>query len=155
MLNLQLQQNLEAAFKPQGIVAYSNCCRLGCTDTYEEYDPDFKINEKGGICFIRLHLNGMNYTQNPRKVYALYDDHKYLMQHWATEEAKLDQWAAILGLKRNEYKITKPRNQDTAILIDILKDLELEEPPADDTEDADMNDRIQKSMMAFSRKYSV
>lgn len=155
MLNLQLQEKLEAAFKPQGIVAYSNCCRLGCTNTYEEHDPEFNINEEGGICFIRLYLNGMNYDQNPQKVYAEYDSHKYLMQHWAAEEAKLDQWAAILGLQQNEYKITKPRNQDTAICITILKDLELEEPPADDTEEADMNDRIQKGMMAFSRRYGI
>jgi hypothetical protein len=153
MINAQLQQDLAAAFKPQGIVAYSNCCRLGCTGTYEEDDPDFKINEEGGICFIRLHLNGMNYDQNPRKVYAQYDSHEYLMQHWAAEEAKLDQWAAVVGLKRNEYRITQPPNQDTAILIDILKDLELEEPQ-EDTDEENLMIRLEKIKPKLARRYS-
>jgi hypothetical protein len=128
MLNVKLQQDLEAAFKPLGIVAFSNCCRLGCTGTYEEDDPDFKINEEGGICFIRLHLNGMNYRSLPDSASAMYESHDYLMQHWAAEEAKLDQWAAILGLQKGEYTITKPRNQEQAIIIKFLKPVQLEEP---------------------------
>jgi len=126
--NIQLQHALEAAFKPQGIVAYSNCCRLGCTGTYEEEDPDFKLNEDGGIFFIRLHLNGMNYDPNPSGASAHYESHEYLMQHWAAEEAKLHQWAAILGLQCDEYIITQPPNQAITVRIEFLRPLRLEKP---------------------------
>lgn len=127
MLNIQLQDALEAAFKPQGIVAYSNCCRLGCTGTYED-DPDFKLNEDGGIFFVRLHLNGMNYDPNPSRASAHYESYEYLMQHWAAEEAKLHQWATILGLQRDEYIITQPPNQAITVRIDFLKPIQLEAP---------------------------
>jgi hypothetical protein len=136
MLNAKLQQDLEAEFKPLGIVAYSNCCRLGCTGTYEEDDPDFKINEEGGIFFIRLHLNGMNYNSQPKAVYAQYENYDYLMQHWAAEEAKLDQWAAILGLQKGDYTINKPPNQHNAIEIKFEKQVQLEEPYDEDEDEA-------------------
>lgn len=50
-LNEKLQTELEQAFKPLGIVAYTNCCRLGCTGTYEEDDPDFQLTDKPGVYF--------------------------------------------------------------------------------------------------------
>ena len=131
-LNEKLQQDFEAAFKPQGIVAFSNCCRLGCTGTYEEDDPDFKHNQDGGIFFIRLHLNGMNYNAQPKAVYAHYSNYQYLMQHWAAEEAKLDKWAWILGLQKGEYTINKPPNENTAIEITFEKQFQLEAEPEED-----------------------
>ena len=33
---------LETEFKPLGIVAYSNCCRYGCSGAYNEDDPNFE-----------------------------------------------------------------------------------------------------------------
>ena len=58
--NENLQHELERVFKPMGLVAYSNCCRWGCTGAYDEDDAEFVPRNKG-IYFIRLHLNGMNY----------------------------------------------------------------------------------------------
>lgn len=67
--NKNLQAALEAEFRPLGIVPFSNCCRLGCSGTFEEEDPDFDIRSTG-VFFIRLHLNGLNYRSHPQDVYA-------------------------------------------------------------------------------------
>jgi hypothetical protein len=130
-LNDNLQTELEAAFKPLGIVAYSNCCRLGCTGTYEEDDPDFKITDKDGIYFIKIYLSGMNYIHNPQSAHACYYKFDYLMSNWEAEESKLDHWASILGLSKDEYFIKKPQNQQEAIHIEFHKPLALEIPKAD------------------------
>ena len=108
-LNKNLQLRLKQFFKPLGIVAYSLCCREGCTGAYDENDEDF-VHRLKGIVFIRLHLDGMNYDSldhnlNPKVCYASYHDFDYLMGNWEQEKDILDQWCFILGLSSHEYQV--------------------------------------------------
>lgn len=124
-LNARLQDRLEAHFKPLGIVAYSCCCRLGCTGNYgDEIAP-----RDNGVVFIRLHLDGMNYHPSPESCYAQYRDFDYLMANWDQEKALLEKWCELLGLGPGGYTITKPDNDDTAIEIQFTASLHLEEEP--------------------------
>jgi hypothetical protein len=36
LMNSTLERALEETFKPLGIVAFSRCCRWGCTGSYDE-----------------------------------------------------------------------------------------------------------------------
>jgi hypothetical protein len=123
-LNLELQNKLKKEFKPLGIVAYSNCCRPGCTGTYEE-DDDFKGRDDSGINYISLFLNGINYRQHPDKAYASYDNFKYLMANWIKERKLIKRWAEIVGV---EVKIKKPKSKKIAVEIIFSKPLNLEKP---------------------------
>ena len=40
-LNKDLQSRLKEHFHPLGIVAYSNCCRFGCSGSYNEDDEQY------------------------------------------------------------------------------------------------------------------
>ena len=93
-LNRDLCKALEEHFRPKGVVAFSRCCRLGCTGTYGE-NPNFEEREKG-IYFIRLHLAGMNYDPNPKDCYAHYVDFTYLMDNWDEERKLLTQFCRIV-----------------------------------------------------------
>ena len=59
-----IEDKLQEHFEPLKIVAFSNCCRLGCTDNYGDYN--FQMRENG-ILFIRLHLKGLNFIMNPNQ----------------------------------------------------------------------------------------
>ena len=73
-----LKYKLESTFKPLGIVAFTNCCRIGCTGTYEE-DDDFQFDElNGNIFFFNLSLDGMNYKQH---VFVQYRNHSFVVQN--------------------------------------------------------------------------
>jgi len=87
--NRQLQRDLETVFRPEGILAFSNCCGA-CFDAYEggkdDDDEDdnetkdknaFKFREDGGIHFFKLFLNGMNYMGNfhPHRGFAAVAGH--------------------------------------------------------------------------------
>ena len=125
-LNEKLQTELEQAFKPLGIVAYTNCCRLGCTGTYEEDDPDFRLTDKPGIYFFRLSLSGMNYICQPRSVSVYYSNFSSTMENWETEEAKINHWTSILGLSKPDFTVDKPQMEEDEIIIRFHKPLELE-----------------------------
>lgn len=138
-LNQNLQAQFEQIFKPQKLVAYSNCCRYGCCGSYAEGDAEFEARDKG-IFFIRLHLNGMNYNPHPDSCYAQYQDHAYLMQNWDTEHGILAQWCGVLGLAEGEFTIHKPANEREAIRIDFGRPLNLDEPVYEDSGEEDNND---------------
>jgi hypothetical protein len=93
-MNKTLQLALKNEFKKKGILAYTNCCRWGCTGAYDEED-DFKERETKGIYFIRLHTDGMNYNPQPTFTTALYGDFDYLMDNWAEECTILDKWCEV------------------------------------------------------------
>jgi len=133
MLNEELQENLKMHFKPLKIVAFSNCCRWGCTGSYDEEDRTFEGRDKG-IYFIRLHLNGMNYLANPKYCYAQYTDYHYLMDHWSEERNLLVQWCKVLGLLEGQFKIVKPESDIQAIQINFQQPLNLDKPTEDDDE---------------------
>jgi len=76
--NKDLQALFRHHFKPLGIVAYTACCRLGCTATYDEEDEDVWRRPQG-IVFFLLTLDGMNYRQIKKDVYAQYFDSEYLL----------------------------------------------------------------------------
>lgn len=136
MLNQQLQTELTSAFKPLGIIAFSNCCRAACAANYAD-DDDFKFTERSGIYFFRLHLEGMNYSEKVEDVYASYDNFEYLMEHWTDELSMIDHWASILGLNNTEYIVDKPNNQNQPVFIHFLKPLQLEKLPKEDEDDDD------------------
>ncbi len=123
--NKALQEKLKQHFKPLGIIAFSNCCRHGCTSTYE-IDSDFELRPNG-IYFIRLHLNGMNYQSNPKKCYASYDDFDYLQKNWEDEKQLVVQWCSCLGLKTGQYEIAMPVSpQDHGVKIEFEKPVRLD-----------------------------
>lgn len=137
-LNAELQERLKEHFKPLGIVAYSLCCRWGCTDSYEETDGDFKERFKGddgGVYFIRLHLHGMNYNPAVRMVAASYGSFEYLMKNWDQEKALIDKFCEIVGKAPHEYKIVKPNSIARCIMIHFCEPLNLDEEVYEDEDD--------------------
>jgi hypothetical protein len=135
-LNQDLQSRLEAEFKPKGIVAYSNCCRWGCTGSYDEDDDEF-VGRQQGIYYIRLHLNGMNYNPRPLAAYVQYSDHAYLIEHWDEESGFLKKWAEILGVK--SVTITKPADERQAVEVSFAVPLELEEEVGGDDDEENLD----------------
>ena len=129
----KLSEKLEKHFKPQGIVAFSFCCRPGCTGVYDEYDSSFEFREKG-IFFIRLHLTGMNFYPNPRQCCVSYSDFDYLLKNWEDEKNILDDWCQIIGLSKEDYQIVKPESDKKAIIIKFHKKLLLEDEFDEDVE---------------------
>lgn len=122
-MNTDLQNRLTEVFRPLGIVAFTNCCRIGCTDTYED-DDTFKFRETKGIFFIRLHLDGMNYNPRPTQVWAQYEDFDYLMTHWDEECDLIKKWAKIVNV---DVEIQKPKSVKETIRIKFAKELELDD----------------------------
>jgi hypothetical protein len=126
VLNGDLCRKLERKFKPLGIVAFSRCCRMGCVRTYEE-SPNFKLRREKGVYFIKLHLDGTNYTPNPKHCYAFYDDFAYLIQNWDEELKLLTQFCRIVtGDKQDNFWIEKPNSKSEAVVIFFDKPLKLE-----------------------------
>ena len=109
-------------FEPLGIVAYTMCCRLGCTGNYGDGGYECR---PAGIVFIRLALDGMNYRERPSAAYAYYREYEFLMNNWDGEKAILDRWCSIVGLPRDGYAIHKPEHGRT-IEIKFKEPLELE-----------------------------
>lgn len=126
MSNQEIKDKLQNYFEPLGIVAYSECCRWGCTGSYDEGNPDFVVRKTDGLYFIRFHLDGMNYNPNERSVAASYVDHNYIMDNWESEEKLLKKFCQIIGLEEDEYEIIKPKKQETCIMIEFKKPLELQ-----------------------------
>ena len=144
-LNRQLQQAFEHKFKPLGIVAYTNCCRIGCSKTYEDKDDEFELCKKG-IYFICLPLNGRNYLIHKSNVHAHYNDFNYLMGNWDNQYKIIHDWCDILGLNESDYIVEKPDNNSKKIRICFATPLEFEMPSfwgessessEDDSEDDD------------------
>lgn len=140
-INQDLQKRLEEKFKPLGIVAYSNCCRLGCTGTYGE-DYGFQMREKG-ILFFRLHLNGMNYREHPKTIPIIYDDYNYLIEHWNEECDLIKEWCSTVGA--NIEKIEKPLSNDIAIKLSFTKHLNLEKMK-EDLSDEQLKEKFNKEV---------
>lgn len=93
-LNTDLQERLQNEFEPNGIVAFTKCCRYGCTGNYGD-DEDFEVRKDGGIYFIWLSLSCMNYRPLVDCVYASYDNNDYLMEHWEEECTMMKRWLLI------------------------------------------------------------
>mmetsp|Transcript_107288 Transcript_107288/g.149584 ORF Transcript_107288/g.149584 Transcript_107288/m.149584 type:complete len:145 (+) Transcript_107288:71-505(+) len=139
MPNEKLQHEMERVFKPLKLVAYSNCCRYGCSGSYNETDPEFESRDQG-IFFIRLHLSGMNYHEHPQECYAQYQDHDYLMKNWDEEHAILVKWCGVLGLQPGEFTISKPATEREAIRIRFAQPLNLEAQKYSDDEEEEEED---------------
>lgn len=133
-LNQDLKDRLEEEFSPIGLVAYSGCCRWGCTGSYGGDGQDDFEDRKNGIYYIRLHLEGMNYDAHPDSCYASYcaeegDAHEYLMDHWDEEVRLIRKFCEILGLTKEDYTISKPPDARTTIGIHFNRPLNLDEVP--------------------------
>lgn len=134
-LNRTLQKDLEVVFRPRGIVAFSNCCQYYCSGAYNE-DSSFQTRSTGGIYFIRLHLNGMNYDPERTFVAASYYSWEYLMKNWETEYQLLVQWCAVLGLTNpGDYIIEKPESIEHCVTIHFKKYFKLEAEVVEDDGD--------------------
>ena len=55
----------------------STCCNYACSGSYNE-DGTFLGREDGGMFYIRLHLDGMNFDPEPVQVAASYGSWEYL-----------------------------------------------------------------------------
>ena len=131
-LNKDLQDKLAEHFRPLGIVAYSNCCRPGCSGTYEQ-DDDFK-DRKLGIYMFRLHLNGMNYSQEVDRISIHWGEKiKWLEEHWEQETQLIDEWCQIV-CPGTTYQIEKPTSKKRAIMLNFDTPLILEEKPEESDE---------------------
>lgn len=145
-LNRELQRCLTDEFKPRGIVAFSNCCRLGCTGTYEDGEglednpeidePEFQLREDEGIYFFRLHLEGMNYDQQVNEVYVHYGSLEYLREHWEQETQLMRRWCELVGVEPLDFVL--PTDQSKALEIRFRATKYLEHRPIEpDSDDAD------------------
>lgn len=142
-INHELKEQLKEYFKPKGIVAYSCCCRWGCTGSYDEDDDDFQVRDTAGIFYIRFHLDGMNYRQDPTWISAYYDDHSYLMEHWDEEVDLVDNFCRILGLQRGDYEINKPEDQSKCVGIILKAPVKLDPLPSfDEDEEEDEEENV-------------
>lgn len=148
-INQELKDKLEKVFKPLGIVAWSGCCRWGCTGSYGgdgQSEEEFKSRDNG-IYYIRLHLDGMNYYPDVTSCYTSYcceDEDKayeYLMEHWKQEIKYLHWFCETLGLRTDEYEISKPESDKTAIGIHFKRSLGLDpllEPESKTSDEEDI-----------------
>lgn len=137
--NQKLQKAFEEAFRNEGILAFSNCCHFACSSAYNERDPFFIVREKG-IYFVRLHLNGMNYSHDETfLVAANYADYDYLIENWDSECKILERWCQVLGLGAGDFTIEKPPSLAHCVLISFKAPLELDMPQwaYDDDDDDD------------------
>ena len=141
-LNYELQERLKEEFKPKGIIAFTNCCRYGCTGNYGDMDDDFEVREDGGIYFFYLPLEGMNHKELVYYVYASYDSYDYLMNHWEKECDMIRRWADILNVTLTE--IVKPKNENQAICIWFDTPLLLENYSDEEDEDEKKIERVKK-----------
>lgn len=126
-MNQDLKQRLEKTFKPLGIIAWSGCCRLGCTGSYDEDDDTFQLR-KCGIVFFKLFLSGMNYVSRPKSCYVQYTDWNYLKNNWDAEKALIRKWCRIVGLRSGEYTVDFPKDEKAAIGIHFNQPLTLDPP---------------------------
>lgn len=136
-INGTLKRALHEEFGPRGIIAWSGCCRLGCTASYDEFDDSFEFRKEPGLLFIRLHLSGMNYNTTPICCYATYSSLDYLNEHWEEERGLLETWCRIVGLEEGEYEINKPDVSTKAIEIRFNEPLRLEDPREESDEEED------------------
>jgi hypothetical protein len=126
-LNKNIQIKLENAFKPMGILSHTNCCRLGCTGSYDEYDEKFEFR-KNGIVFFRIHLNGMNYCSQISDFYIMYENYEYLVENWENESDIIHKWFETVGIHdKNMYNFDIPENEKKSIHVKINGYLQLEE----------------------------
>lgn len=136
-LNQELKDKLEDFFEPLGIVAWSGCCKWGCTGSYggDGQDIDEFKSRDNGIYYIKLHLSGMNYYPDVTSCYAAYccedknKTHEYLMEHWEDEVKYLHRFCEILGLRTDEYEIEKPDSANVSIGIHFKRPIGLEPLP--------------------------
>jgi hypothetical protein len=129
--NKKLQKALEAEFRNEGIVAFSNCCTYNCSSAYNKYDPFFIPREKG-IYFVKFILNGKNYFPYYSRlvVSAWFEDFEYLVEHWESECKILVRWCQVLGLKEGDFTIHKPEYIHTCVMIEFKVPIKfLEYPP--------------------------
>ena len=119
-INRYLKIALEEEFKPHGIVAFSTCCRWGCTGSYDE-DDDYFFERNMGIYYIKLYLDGMNYEPSPKCCYVEYNDFDWLIENWVQERKILVRFCHILGLSETsnppDFTIEKPIDYNDSIKI--------------------------------------
>jgi len=138
-MNQVLKNELQDKFGPLGIVAWSGCCRWGCTGSYDEFAKEEFESRENGIYYIRLHLSGMNYNSEVTSCGVSYcskegDPHQYLMEHWDDEIKLLVSFCQILGLGKGDYTITKPGNSNLNVMINFTPPLVLESVPESDSD---------------------
>ena len=129
--NYALNELLRIKFEPLGIVAYSKCCRWGCTGSYagdgeEPRDPSFRPRKKG-IYYFRFHTDGMNYYSKPDECYVYYWSFKYIMEHWDEEIIFIHDWSSILNMNMDDYSIVKPTWNDEPIIVKFTRPYQLDE----------------------------
>ena len=124
-----LKKKLKEHFKPLGIVAYSGCCRWGCTGSYDEEDDDFQERfegNEGGIYYIQLFLCGMNYHREVSIVDVHYGSFGYLGNNWDRERQLIEDFCRIVGKPPSEYVINRPKSEVECITIAFSPPLNLE-----------------------------
>lgn len=137
--NGDLKTALEREFKPLGIVAYSGCCRWGCTGSYggDGQSPEDFVSRDHGIYYIRFTLDGMNYNDSVTSCYASYcapdgvDTYQYLVDNWDAESKILHRFCRVLGLSPDEYTLSLPDSINTKIGIHFTKPYLLQPSPPD------------------------
>lgn len=154
-MNQGLKEHLEEEFKPLGIIAWSGCCRLGCTGSYDEGDANFQLRDRG-ITYFKLFLSGMNYDSRPDSCYVQYTDLDYLNDNWDTEEALIHKWCSIVGLHPGAYNVERPKDENTAIGIHfnrhLVLDYEPDEEYEEDEEDEEDEERQRIEDLRESKK---
>ena len=119
---INLENKLTSVFKPLGVAAFSRCCRFACTETYADRS-DFQARE--GVYFFRFHLDGINYQPDVYSVAVHYDDIKFLLENWSSEEAMIHKWCKTIAVHKSNYTIIKPTSEDKSVMIEFVKPLKL------------------------------
>ena len=137
-INRQLQRDFDTVFRPEGIVAFSNCrnWEIGYYLAYED-DPTFQLRRQG-IRFFNVHLNGMGYNSlraNGCSVH--FRDLEYLLDHWDEECDIIRRWCAVLGLGQNEFTAKKPESENMTITVRFKRAVCLDEEYVSSGDEAD------------------
>lgn len=133
-LNSTLAEALEAHFRPFGIVAYSRCCNIHCTGSYNE-DDHFQWRKTPGISYFKLFLSGMNYDPEPEECYVQYEDWQYIDENWEAEKQLIKDWCNIVLGSSSGVEIIKPEDETKAITVCFPYPLQLDQVFNEDEED--------------------
>lgn len=131
-LHQELQKSLEIVFRPQGIVAFSNNEYCGDSGAYNMECPNFQVRDNGGICFFDFFLNGPNSFENQydykarakNVIFVKCSGGEYARQNWKQELKIIDQFCAVIGLKKFVIRKSKWENY---LELEYLESIQLEQ----------------------------
>ena len=139
-MNSTLAEALEAHFRPYGIVAYSRCCTIGCSGSYNEDDDHFQWRKTPGISYFKLYLSGMNYDPEPEECFVEYENWQYLEENWDAEKQLIHDWCNIVLGSSSGVEIIEPEDGTKAITVRFPHPLQLDQVLDEDEDEEEVHE---------------